>query len=125
MSQTWYPKIDAEKCTGCFTCVRRCRNGVLAQGSNDKAQVVHPENCVDNCWGCFTICKAKAINMPEDFEAKRMGCNACGRTPCRFGARGVSSYHRSLATCQGMATLRMLKETEKRHKETELNMGSL
>jgi len=113
VSKTWYPTIDQEKCIGCNKCVSHCRHDVLAIEEENRVYVLKPENCLDSCWGCFTICRSKAIIMPKVKQKKSMGCNACGRTPCRFGSRGMSNVGRSLVNCQGMATIKMLEMLNK------------
>ena len=109
MSQDWFPKINNELCKGCNKCFERCRNSVLKKDEDGAIIVANPENCVENCWACYTLCRNQAIVMPKIRKQKIMGCNACGRTPCRFGARGMSDVNvkQNLLTCQGMAAIRM------------------
>jgi len=62
----WYPRIDADKCIGCRTCVEFCKNGVLEfDEATGKASVSSPFNCVVECSTCGRLCPAEAISFPE------------------------------------------------------------
>ncbi len=63
----WYPTIDAEKCTGCRTCVEFCKNGVLEfDETEQKVRVRAPYNCVVECRTCGRLCPAEAIRFPDE-----------------------------------------------------------
>jgi NAD-dependent dihydropyrimidine dehydrogenase PreA subunit len=65
----WYPTIDADKCTGCRTCIEFCRNGVLEfDDQAQKARVRSPYNCVVECSTCGRLCPAEAISFPDEKE---------------------------------------------------------
>jgi ferredoxin len=53
-------KIDAEKCTGCETCVSECPSEAITM-AEEKA-VVDEEACVD-CGLCVEACPTEAIDM--------------------------------------------------------------
>ncbi len=53
-------KVDAEKCTGCESCVESCPSEAIEM-DNDKA-VIDPEKCVD-CAVCVDECSVEAISM--------------------------------------------------------------
>lgn len=60
----WNPSIDAEKCTGCGTCVDFCHHGVF-ELDGDKAKVSDPTGCVVGCTGCQSLCPERAISFPD------------------------------------------------------------
>jgi NAD-dependent dihydropyrimidine dehydrogenase PreA subunit len=63
----WHPDIDAEKCTGCRTCIDFCRNDVLEfDGATQKAKLKNPDNCVVECRTCARLCPAGAITFPDE-----------------------------------------------------------
>ncbi|TKJ38709.1 MAG: ferredoxin [Planctomycetes bacterium B3_Pla] len=51
--------VDAEKCTGCETCVSECPTEAISM-AEEKAQV--NEECVD-CGVCVDACPEEAISM--------------------------------------------------------------
>ena len=53
-------KIDAEKCTGCESCVEECPSEAISM-VNDKA-VVDADACID-CEVCVDTCPVEAISM--------------------------------------------------------------
>lgn len=65
----WYPTIDADKCSGCRTCIEFCRNGVLEFDSEQqKARVRSPYSCVVECRTCGRLCPTDAISFPDAQE---------------------------------------------------------
>lgn len=65
----WYPTIDAEKCSGCRTCIDFCSNDVLEfDGDRQKARVRTPYNCVVECSTCGRLCPSEAISFPDAHE---------------------------------------------------------
>ena len=52
--------VDAEKCTGCETCVDSCP--VEAISMNDEKAVVNEDDCTD-CETCVDACPEEAISM--------------------------------------------------------------
>ena len=53
-------KVDAEKCTGCESCVDSCPSEAIKM-ENDKA-VIDNDACVD-CGVCVDECSVEAISM--------------------------------------------------------------
>ncbi len=53
-------KVDAEKCTGCESCVDSCPSEAIKM-ENDKA-VIDNDACVD-CGVCVDECPVEAISM--------------------------------------------------------------
>jgi ferredoxin len=53
-------RIDAEKCTGCESCIEECPSEVISM-VNEKAQV-DADNCID-CGACVDCCATEAITM--------------------------------------------------------------
>lgn len=53
-------KVDAEKCTGCESCVETCPSEAIKM--QDEKAVIDAEACVD-CGVCVDECPAEAISM--------------------------------------------------------------
>ena len=53
-------KVDAEKCTGCESCIESCPSEALEM-KEEKACVI-VDNCVD-CGVCVDECPVEAISM--------------------------------------------------------------
>ena len=53
-------KVDADKCTGCESCVEVCPSDAISM-QGDKA-VIDAEKCVD-CGVCVDECPVEAISM--------------------------------------------------------------
>jgi len=52
--------VDAEKCTGCGTCVDECPSEAIEM--KDDVAVVDEDACAD-CGVCVDVCPAEAITM--------------------------------------------------------------
>ena len=52
--------VDAEKCTGCESCVDECPSEAISM--QDEIAVVDEEACAD-CGVCVDVCPAEAITM--------------------------------------------------------------
>lgn len=78
MSETWYPMVDLEKCTGCQICVKFCRQGVYTE-QDGKPIVIKPVGCVHGCRGCQKQCPAGAIEYvgSGDCGCGSSDCNCC------------------------------------------------
>ena len=65
---TYRAQIDAERCTGCGVCLRRCQVGALSEV--DGVVVVDPDRCI-GCGLCATACSAGAafLQRRPDWEA--------------------------------------------------------
>ena len=62
----WFPTIDAERCTGCQTCMAFCKNDVLEfDEKTEKVRVAKPFNCVVECSTCARLCPSEAISFPD------------------------------------------------------------
>ena len=53
-------KVDAEKCTGCETCIEECPNEAISMA--DEKAVIDEEACLD-CAVCVDACPTEAISM--------------------------------------------------------------
>lgn len=76
MSKNWYPIIDYDKCIGCMACTKKCKRGVYQIGSDEKPQVINPDNCAQGCHGCESICPTNAITYFGDSDNTKI--NSCG-----------------------------------------------
>ncbi|HEX3028614.1 MAG TPA: 4Fe-4S dicluster domain-containing protein [Clostridia bacterium] len=76
MSKVWYPVINYEVCSECGACSNKCTNDVFAL-KNIRPVVVKPENCIEGCKGCSTLCPLGAIEYIGDASE---GC--CSDSGC-------------------------------------------
>ena len=53
-------KIDADKCTGCESCVEECPSEAIKV--NGEIAVVDEETCID-CGVCVDACPTEAISL--------------------------------------------------------------
>jgi len=53
--------VDAEKCTGCKSCVETCPNESIKMNDQEKAEV-DKDNCID-CQACIDSCPQQSIAM--------------------------------------------------------------
>ena len=59
-----YPVIDRKTCNGCTNCVVICPSEVYRLEA-DKADPVHPEDCIE-CWACVNQCPTASIELHEE-----------------------------------------------------------
>ena len=78
MSKTWYPMINYDKCVKCGACVGMCPHGVYNKEKAPRPIVVNPEDCVQGCKGCGSICPADAIAYFGDMLESAQGGCGCG-----------------------------------------------
>ena len=57
------PKIDAEKCNACESCVEVCPTEAIS--IKDEVAVIDESIC-DECGVCADECPEEAITIPED-----------------------------------------------------------
>ena len=83
MSQTWYPIIDYDKCSGCLACYDKCTHGVFELNSRNFPKVVLPEGCVHGCKGCGSLCPEDAIEYLGDVKkSDEVGLNSSENESC-------------------------------------------
>jgi len=90
MSKTWYPKINYENCVECGACVEHCSHGVYNKEKSPRPEVINPDNCVEGCKGCGSLCPVEAIEYFGDTgnnESNGFGCN----TNCCCGDQNTDS----------------------------------
>ncbi len=59
---TYLAEVDAERCTGCGVCLKRCQVGAMAEV--DGVAVVDPERCI-GCGLCVTGCSTGAATLQK------------------------------------------------------------
>jgi NAD-dependent dihydropyrimidine dehydrogenase PreA subunit len=62
LASNFRAQVDAEECTGCGVCVKRCH--MEAVEVKDKVSVVNPARCI-GCGVCVPTCKAEAIKLAK------------------------------------------------------------
>lgn len=62
MSQSMFPQINQDLCTGCGDCLTACQPGALAL-ADGKAILARPDLCEYDA-GCEPACAAEAIQLP-------------------------------------------------------------
>ena len=65
----WFPRVDANRCTGCGVCISFCPSKVYRE-RDGKPEVVDPYGCVVGCSGCIPQCPAQAISFPSLAELR-------------------------------------------------------
>jgi NAD-dependent dihydropyrimidine dehydrogenase PreA subunit len=60
MSKAWYPVINYEVCSECRACSNKCTNDVFIL-KDTRPVVVNPENCIEGCGRCSSLCPTGAI----------------------------------------------------------------
>lgn len=67
----WFPKVDAELCSGDQECFKFCKNDVFAWDEEKQHPIVkNPYNCVVGCQACINICPVGAIAFPSQEELR-------------------------------------------------------
>ena len=79
MAKTWYPVIDEALCIECGVCVDKCTHGVYDREQEPKPVVISPDDCVDGCQGCGSLCPSGAITyFGSGASAQGCGCDCEG-----------------------------------------------
>lgn len=69
MAKNWYPMVEEERCIQCGRCIALCtknKHFVYDIAQLSRPLVVAPENCVDHCHGCGSLCPQGAITYFGD-----------------------------------------------------------
>ena len=62
----WFPRVDADRCTGCRVCLDFCPHGVYArEEEKTTVRVDRPYECVVGCSNCLGLCPTGAISFPD------------------------------------------------------------
>lgn len=78
MSKNWYPTIDYDSCAECGACVEKCSHGVYDESKSPHPVVINPDNCIEGCTGCGSLCPADAIEyFGSDSDIQSAGCGCC------------------------------------------------
>ena len=73
----YYAAVDAEVCTGCGTCVKRCQVNAVAMDESGHKALVNLDRCI-GCGNCVVTCQTGAMSLlrkeketvpPRDTEA--------------------------------------------------------
>lgn len=68
-------KVDSERCIGCLECIDVCPQSgdrefpVYLAGPDGVPEVANPDNCI-TCLSCEVNCRAMAIRVEEETEAR-------------------------------------------------------
>lgn len=61
------PVINAQRCTGCKTCIKHCKNDVLAfDRSTRNIRVKGSNGCLAECRTCARVCPTGAVSFPDE-----------------------------------------------------------
>jgi NAD-dependent dihydropyrimidine dehydrogenase PreA subunit len=84
MSNTWYPVINYENCIECGICTDQCTHGVYDEAKVPRPVVVKPEECIQDCKGCGSLCPNDAITYFGDTANNIVSEEGCG-SGCNCG----------------------------------------
>lgn len=91
MSIKWYPIIDYDLCTECGICTNKCKNGVYDLKKAPMPVVIQPENCIQGCKGCGSICPAGAIVYAGDGDKDCLS-SSCGCSDDKGVTQAIKKY---------------------------------
>ncbi len=69
---SWFPVIDYTRCTVCGQCADFCLFGVYEK-TDEKINVINPQECKNNCPACARICPSTAIIFPKYKQGGAIG----------------------------------------------------
>jgi NAD-dependent dihydropyrimidine dehydrogenase PreA subunit len=84
MSKTWYPVINDDICIECGICTDQCTHGVYNEAKAPHPVVVKPEECIQDCKGCGSLCPNDAISYFGD-TANNVALKADCGSGCNCG----------------------------------------
>ena len=90
------PEFNAERCIGCFQCVRACPMGVLGKGEDQHPKTLPHRRCIE-CMHCAAICPRQAVRFPGlSDEMLYQDCPAEGLEPIVRKRRSVRTFQSRL-----------------------------
>jgi Pyruvate/2-oxoacid:ferredoxin oxidoreductase delta subunit len=61
-ASNFYAAVDAEVCTGCGACIKRCQVKAVRRSAKGRQSIVDLDRCI-GCGLCIPICPAKAVSL--------------------------------------------------------------
>ena len=95
MHSTTNPRVKAETCTACHSCIRWCAFGAIRASGEDRKASIDPERC-SGCGACLPTCPVGAIQIDLPGSSRHAGADGRVRLR-RNGSRSATA--RSLSTC--------------------------
>ena len=71
MHSTTNPRVKAEVCTACHSCIRWCAFGAIRASGEDRKASIDPERC-SGCGACLPTCPVGAIQIDWNQDLRGM-----------------------------------------------------
>jgi len=86
------PEMNAELCTGCGECIRRCPSGAIVSGEGSKLIGIHYDECIF-CALCEDVCPTGAVKMTNQFELAEKNRNQLRSNTLIVDEQSLSDLH--------------------------------